>query len=112
MWGVLPICGDILSNPIKNIEELLGNSPLLHGMTTCHSITVIEDQLQGDPLDVKVIFSAESIPRKIAKNASILQMFESTGWLLDESPEETSKFDVPVLTVVKSTVMFAQILNV
>ncbi|MEQ2167599.1 hypothetical protein GOODEAATRI_005675 [Goodea atripinnis] len=37
-------------------------------MATCHSLTKIEGQLSGDPLDLK--------------------MFEATGWILEEATEE------------------------
>jgi hypothetical protein len=40
-------------------------------MATCHSLTVIEDVLSGDPLDLK--------------------MFLSTGWELEEPTMDTSE---------------------
>lgn len=54
MWGVVPAENNLLGKPVKNIEELPRDSKLLHGMATCHSMTIIDNQLQGDPLDVKV----------------------------------------------------------
>lgn len=42
-------------------------------MASCHSITYYQNELIGDPLDVK--------------------MFESTGWVLDESNSEGMKMD-------------------
>lgn len=54
MWGVVPVKEKMLMDPIRDIAELQSESLHLHGMATCHSITIIEDQLQGDPLDVKV----------------------------------------------------------
>ncbi|KAJ1965508.1 hypothetical protein GGI12_000730, partial [Dipsacomyces acuminosporus] len=39
----------------------------IHALATCHAVKLVEGQLVGDPLDVK--------------------MFESTGWVLEESEE-------------------------
>ena len=51
-------------------------------MATCHSLTVIADQLTGDPLDLK--------------------MFQSTGWTLEEPTLDTSEqFDNIAPTVVR-----------
>ena len=51
-------------------------------MATCHSLTVIADQLTGDPLDLK--------------------MFQSTGWALEEPTLDTSEqFDNIAPTVVR-----------
>ena len=51
-------------------------------LATCHSLTLINNELTGDPLDVK--------------------MFEATRWSLEEEgKEDTSKFDMLMPTVVK-----------
>ena len=51
-------------------------------MATCHSLTIIADQLTGDPLDLK--------------------MFQSTGWALEEPTLDTSEqFDNIAPTVVR-----------
>lgn len=41
-----------------------GKTPLLYALATCHSLKLIDDEILGDPLDIK--------------------MFEWTGWTLDE----------------------------
>ena len=41
-----------------------GKIPLLHALATCHALKLIDGEVIGDPLDVK--------------------MFEYTGWTLDE----------------------------
>ncbi|XP_066996755.2 polyamine-transporting ATPase 13A3 [Anabrus simplex] len=81
MWGAVPVIDRKFLVPVKNIQRL-SISEFLIGMTTCHSLTVIDGKLCGDPLDLK--------------------MFESTGWILEE-PEvnDNSKFDVIFPTVVK-----------
>lgn len=62
---LLPVTGDG-SNFAATLDlNLLDHSSaFVHCMTTCHSLTLVEDQLMGDPLDVK--------------------MFEATGWKLVE----------------------------
>ncbi|GLV38282.1 anne boleyn [Carabus blaptoides fortunei] len=82
MWGVVPVKDGVLGEAIKDARSLPERSPLLLGMVSCHSLTIIENQLSGDPLDVK--------------------MFESTGWTLEEpNVEDTAKYDLLVPTVVR-----------
>lgn len=83
MWGIVPIMNGLLQEPVKVIATLSKQSPLIRGMASCHSLTIIDGELAGDPLDVK--------------------MFESTGWSLEE-PEvgDNNKFDLLVPTVVKN----------
>ena len=45
--------------------------PLLYALATCHSLKVVDGEVIGDPLDVK--------------------MFEYTGWTLDEGKERMAK---------------------
>ncbi|XP_051165501.1 polyamine-transporting ATPase 13A3 isoform X1 [Leptopilina boulardi] len=81
MWGVVPISSRKFQIPVKNITHLPLNNVLI-GMVTCHGITIIDDQLVGDPLDLK--------------------MFESTGWTLEEpNVSDTSKFSMLFPTVVR-----------
>ncbi|XP_061189537.1 polyamine-transporting ATPase 13A3-like isoform X2 [Saccostrea echinata] len=80
MWGVLPIknqgfCG-VEEDPSK-----LEVGPFIICMATCHSLTVIDGELSGDPLD--------------------LIMFNSTKWVLDEPGKDSSKFDTIMPTVVR-----------
>lgn len=57
----------------------------MHGMACCHSLTVIQGKLSGDPLD------------------QIL--FDATGWRLEEPQvEESAQYDVLAPTVVHSPV--------
>ncbi|XP_015598277.1 probable cation-transporting ATPase 13A3 [Cephus cinctus] len=81
MWGVVPSTDGELEEPVKEVPALK-NHPLFEGMLVCHSLTLIEHELCGDPLDVK--------------------MFESTGWMLEEPDvADTSKYDLLAPTVVK-----------
>ena len=45
---------------VQNVNQL-SQGPLLYAMTTCHSLTRINGELTGDPLDLK--------------------MFQATGWV-------------------------------
>ena len=57
---------------------------LVRALASCHSLTRIEEELCGDPLD--------------------LILFEKTGWILEEPSvvEETGRFDTLVPTVVRA----------
>lgn len=61
-------------------HEPLPIGQLLYGMATCHSLTIIDHKLTGDPLDQI--------------------MFETTGWDLKEPGEEESRFDMIAPTIV------------
>ncbi|PNF39587.1 hypothetical protein B7P43_G11044 [Cryptotermes secundus] len=82
MWGIVPVADRKFQVPLKCVDKMDYNEEFLVGMVTCHSLTIIDGKLSGDPLDLK--------------------MFESTGWLLEE-PEvnDTSKFDMIFPTVVR-----------
>ncbi|XP_073848931.1 polyamine-transporting ATPase anne boleyn isoform X2 [Musca autumnalis] len=65
MWGVVPKSAtNQFQIPIKQIERLPFDN-FLFGMVTCHSITIMNNKMMGDPLDLK--------------------MFESTGWILEDA---------------------------
>ncbi|XP_046388324.1 polyamine-transporting ATPase 13A3-like isoform X2 [Ischnura elegans] len=104
MWGIVPVAPDgpmgggderwgesegtpgeasrRFELPVKSVDRLPICDPLLVAMTACHSITIIDGKLCGDPLDLK--------------------MFESTGWIIEEPEvDDTSKFDLIFPTVVK-----------
>ncbi|XP_043470600.1 polyamine-transporting ATPase 13A3-like isoform X1 [Leptopilina heterotoma] len=81
MWGVVPSVNNEFEEVEKNVPKLM-NHHIFQGMLVCHSLTLIEGELCGDPLDVK--------------------MFESTGWTLEEPEvEDTSKYDLLAPTIVK-----------
>lgn len=110
LWGVVPVvdrgrCLPPIRNPSKVGQALAAVLPppagvagvaappsspsaarsepplLVMGMATCHSLTIIDGVLSGDPLDLK--------------------MFEATGWnLVEPSSEDTTKYDNLCPTVV------------
>nr|CAD7602595.1 unnamed protein product [Timema genevievae] len=81
MWGVVPVTDRKFQVPVKFIDKMKYDE-ITFGMVTCHSLTIIDDKLSGDPLDLK--------------------MFQSTGWLLEE-PEvnDNSKFEMIFPTIVR-----------
>uniref|UniRef100_A0A671XJQ2 ATPase 13A3 n=1 Tax=Sparus aurata TaxID=8175 RepID=A0A671XJQ2_SPAAU len=58
----------------------LVNSTFVACMATCHSLTKIEGELSGDPLDLK--------------------MFNATGWILEEPTEEETALHNPIMPTV------------
>lgn len=81
MWGVVTVSDRKFQLPVKNIVSMPLSETLV-GMVTCHGITIIDNQLVGDPLDLK--------------------MFESTGWTLEEPDvSDTSKFSMLFPTIVR-----------
>ncbi|CAK9801945.1 Polyamine-transporting ATPase 13A3 [Anthophora plagiata] len=81
MWGIVPCTNSVLGESERNIPKL-NDHALFEGMLVCHSLTLIDGKLCGDPLDVK--------------------MFESTGWILEEfNIEQLNKYDLIAPTVIK-----------
>jgi len=54
MWGIVPVSDRKFQVPIKCVEKMDYRDEFLVGMVTCHSLTIIDDKLSGDPLDLKV----------------------------------------------------------
>ncbi|KAL5242619.1 hypothetical protein ACI65C_010029 [Semiaphis heraclei] len=84
MWGVVPVENNHeLGSPIRDVTTLSNDHSLKLGMVTCHSLTLLNSTVSGDPLDIK--------------------MFESTGWCLEElEVSDASKFDVLIPTIVRN----------
>lgn len=55
--------------PIFGAED--AKTPLLHALATCHALKIVDGEVIGDPLD--------------------LRMFEFTGWTLEEGKEGATK---------------------
>ena len=81
MWGLLPTEDGSFQEVVKEVSTLDERSPVMWSLVSCHSLTNINDQLTGDPLDIK--------------------MFESTKWQLEEAGGDTEKFDKMMPSVVK-----------
>ncbi|XP_071946227.1 polyamine-transporting ATPase 13A3-like isoform X2 [Antedon mediterranea] len=83
MLGVVPLQDDHFLPLIQHADEL-PRGPFLACMAACHSLTIIEGQITGDPLDLK--------------------MFEATKWILEEQgQDDTTKYGNMMPTVVKPT---------
>ena len=61
MWGVVAASDGSFEEVTRDAQELDRRRAVTRVMATCHSLTIIEGQLSGDPLDQK--------------------MFEATGWV-------------------------------
>jgi len=53
MWGVVPVQDSSIKPAVREVGTL-PPSHFLRGLASCHSLTIIEGQLSGDPLDLKV----------------------------------------------------------
>ncbi|GFS05908.1 cation-transporting ATPase [Elysia marginata] len=80
MWGVVPVEDTHFRHPIPN-PATLQRGPLIVCLATCHSLTIIDGELSGDPLD--------------------LIMFNAINWYLEEPGADTHKYDTIMPTVVK-----------
>jgi len=60
---------------VVHVGIVLQSSDMVECMASCHSVTIIEEKLSGDPMDVI--------------------MFVSTGWTLEEQSAESTN-QVPV----------------
>ncbi|XP_047121259.1 polyamine-transporting ATPase 13A3-like [Schistocerca piceifrons] len=71
MWGVVEVEpeGRFLQPPARDPQEL-HDGPLRRGMACCHSLSLIDGEYAGDPLDVR--------------------MFEFTKWELEEEEEDVA----------------------
>ncbi|CAJ1071911.1 probable cation-transporting ATPase 13A3 isoform X1 [Xyrichtys novacula] len=81
LWGIQRAEGDSFSPPESDAaKESLVNSAFVACMACCHSLTKIEGELSGDPLDLK--------------------MFSATGWILEEPTEEETALHNPIMPTV------------
>ncbi|KAG8014015.1 putative cation-transporting ATPase 13A3 [Nibea albiflora] len=81
LWGIQRAEGGSFSPPESDAaKESLVDSPFVACMATCHSLTKIEGELSGDPLDLK--------------------MFGGTGWVLEEPTEEETALHNPIMPTV------------
>lgn len=80
LWGVVPLQDRHFLPAVQKPSELT-QGPIVAAMATCHSLTMIDDKLSGDPLDLK--------------------MFEATNWILEEPDIESNELDTIATTVVR-----------
>ncbi|XP_069105854.1 polyamine-transporting ATPase 13A3-like [Argopecten irradians] len=80
LQGVVPVSASRFLSETESIEELMGGH-LYNAMASCHSLTIIEGETTGDPLD--------------------LIMFEATACHLTDADQSYSQFSFPVSTMVQ-----------
>jgi len=79
-----------------NSQDSEKRRSIIYTMATCHSLRVVDDELLGDPLDVK--------------------MFQFTGWSYEEGgsrvPDQPgSKYDTIMPSIAKPPVLASQVIN-
>uniref|UniRef100_A0A674CL83 ATPase 13A3 n=1 Tax=Salmo trutta TaxID=8032 RepID=A0A674CL83_SALTR len=81
LWGIQRVENGSFSPPEDDpANETLVRSSFVSCMATCHSLTKLEGELSGDPLDLK--------------------MFNATGWILEEPTEEETALHNPIMPTV------------
>ncbi|XP_047446423.1 polyamine-transporting ATPase 13A3-like isoform X2 [Mugil cephalus] len=81
LWGIQRAeNGSFFPPESEAAKESLVNTAFVACMATCHSLTKIEGELSGDPLDLK--------------------MFSATGWVLEEPTEEETALHNPIMPTV------------
>lgn len=81
LWGVQRVENGRFLPPESSVNgEALSSSQFVACMASCHSLTTIEGQLSGDPLDLK--------------------MFSATGWILEEPTQEETALHNPIMPTV------------
>ncbi|KAH7957416.1 hypothetical protein HPB52_018726 [Rhipicephalus sanguineus] len=81
LWGILMAKEKRFMAPIGEPCEIPVRSPFLIAMATCHTLTSVDGELVGDPLD--------------------LAMFRSTRWVMEEPATDGNHYDVLTPTIIK-----------
>ncbi|OWF45588.1 probable cation-transporting ATPase 13A3 [Mizuhopecten yessoensis] len=90
MKSVIPVTEAKFHGEVTSLSTMT-RSPIMAAMTTCHSLTIIDDELCGDPID--------------------LIMFGATNWELVEPGQEESRFDQMAPTIVRPVATVNNIYN-
>ncbi|KAJ0179942.1 hypothetical protein K1T71_004533 [Dendrolimus kikuchii] len=81
-YSVIPAnSSNKFGDSVVEVSALTVSSPLVQALASCHSLTSIQGQLKGDPLDLK--------------------MFEFTQWILEEPGPENTRYDNLTPAIVK-----------
>nr|XP_029480022.1 probable cation-transporting ATPase 13A3 isoform X4 [Oncorhynchus nerka] len=81
LWGIQRVENGSFSPPEDDpANKTLVRSSFVSCMATCHSLTKLEGELSGDPMDLK--------------------MFNATGWILEEPTEEETALHNPIMPTV------------
>lgn len=76
MWGIIPYEDGLFGDPELEPSEL-DNGPLMECLATCHSLTLIEGVLCGDPLDLKMFQSTKWVRIVDGSSFFLLTIFHS-----------------------------------
>lgn len=79
--SVIPVENGQFGDNIQDVSEIPVPSPVVAALACCHSLTQIDGDLRGDPLD--------------------LSMFLATQWVLEEPGCDTTKYDTLFPTIVR-----------
>ncbi|GIY71371.1 probable cation-transporting ATPase 13A3, partial [Caerostris extrusa] len=80
-WGIIPTVVGKFKELLHDVSTLCDRDPFKICMAACHSLTVIDDEIRGDPMDLK--------------------MFNATKWELEEPGSDNTKFDLLNPTVIR-----------
>lgn len=53
-------CIDDIDTEYYSLDEIMGKEKILEGLSVCHTVYEIDDQLVGDPLDIKMFMFSQS----------------------------------------------------
>ncbi|XP_077551510.1 polyamine-transporting ATPase 13A3-like [Haemaphysalis longicornis] len=81
LWGILAAHSQTFTGPFGGPGDMPARSPIVVAMATCHTLTSVDQELVGDPLD--------------------LAMFHATRWVMEEPAADAVQYDVLTPTVVK-----------
>ena len=66
MWGVLPLEQGVFKPVVHTPTDMNPHSHMTSAMATCHSLTIINHEITGDPLDLKMFNSINFVRIKFS----------------------------------------------
>ncbi|XP_012543592.2 probable cation-transporting ATPase 13A3 [Monomorium pharaonis] len=87
MWGVVACTNGILAKAETDVSKVKDH-PLFEGMLVCHSLTLIDGELCGDPLDAKMFESTKWVLKDL--ECAHVDKYNSMSSIVVRSPENTS----------------------
>ncbi|GFY37225.1 probable cation-transporting ATPase 13A3 [Trichonephila inaurata madagascariensis] len=80
-WGIIPTTEGKFKELEHDVNTLSDHDRMKICMASCHSLTIIDDEIRGDPMDLK--------------------MFHATKWEMEEPGSDNTKFDLLNPTVIR-----------
>ena len=83
MWGVVPVEKHKFLPALRNPSELQTTSAMATAMATCHSLTIIDGEVTGDPLDLKMFESINWVRSFVAHRTAtrFWSLIQSLGFV-------------------------------